>query len=105
MPASATTTARDAVPRGVTSPRPRVKKVVPLMYKLVPKVGTPSELARCDPSPHSSTANPTIIPTAQAASSRMIESGPRSEERRVGKEGRTRRAQSEQKKERTSKRP
>ena len=77
MPASATTTTRDAVPLGVTSPRPRVKKVVPLMYRLVPKVGTPSALARCDPNPHSITANPMIIPTAQAASSRMIESGPK----------------------------
>src|SRR5262249_19737966 len=77
MPDSRAVRARASVVRGVTSPSPSVKNVVPLIYKSTPNPETPSEPARCDPRPQCSSAKEMTIPDAQRPMSRISESGPK----------------------------
>src|SRR5580765_6805210 len=76
IPDSATVRTRPCEDGGVTSPRPRVKNVVPLMYRFVPKELEPVvRAAAC------MRANPAIRPKAQNAKSMIRERGPNAERR------------------------
>src|SRR5262249_26472608 len=61
-PASSTTTRRPSAVCGRTSPRPRVKKVVPLPYRVVPKPAPPPVATNGALRPHRSSAKPPINP-------------------------------------------
>src|SRR5437762_6833665 len=52
IPASSTTSRRPSAVCGRTSPRPRVKKVVPLPYRVVPKPAPPPVATNGTPRPH-----------------------------------------------------
>ena len=77
MPASTTVRVFARALRGTTSPRPSVKKVVPLMYTSVQNPVPPSPATvMADPAAHCSSPNEKTLPTAHSASSAMSESGP-----------------------------
>jgi hypothetical protein len=62
---------------GTTSPNPRVKKVVPLIYTYVPKSAVPCGVVVIEPDAQLRSAKPTISPVAQRMISRSMESGPK----------------------------
>src|SRR5713226_4066677 len=62
--------------RGVTSPSPRVKMVVPLMYRSVLNDGASPDTFTDEPAANCSIANTTIRMSIQVANSPSSESGP-----------------------------
>src|SRR5689334_12835111 len=76
-PASTTTSARAMLLRGTTSPRPRVKKVVPLRYTSVQKPVLRPVMLRAEPEPYCMRAKLQTRPTAQTATRINKEMGPK----------------------------
>ncbi len=83
VPASITVSVFASAVRGTTSPRPSVKNVVPLMYISDQNPGAPpppSPATRiAEPAAHCSRPKENTLPTAQRASNRINESGPKIE--------------------------
>src|SRR6266446_8563961 len=76
IPASSTTSRRPSAVCGRTSPMPRVKKVVPLPYRVVPKPAPPPVATNGALRPHRSRAKPPINPVAHTPMSRRSANGP-----------------------------
>src|SRR2546430_3888519 len=83
VPASITVSVFASAVRGTTSPKPSVKNVVPLMYTSDQNPGAPplpSPTTRiAEPAAHCSRPKENTLPTAQRASNRINESGPKIE--------------------------
>src|ERR1700739_1617078 len=76
-PPSTTTNARAMPDRGTTSPRPSVKKVVPLRYASVQKLGAIPATFRAEPAPYCIKPKLSTSPTAQTATRMSSEIGPK----------------------------
>src|SRR5437588_272322 len=83
VPASITVSVFASAVRGTTSPKPSVKNVVPLMYTSDQNPGAPpppSPTTRiAEPAAHCSRPKENTLPTAQRASNRINERGPKIE--------------------------
>ena len=77
IPPSPTVITRAIAVRGVTSPNPSVKNVVPLRYRSVRNVAGPPDTLRDDPAAQCSMANATTSAKAHVANSINSESGPK----------------------------
>ena len=76
-PDSTTASARPGSVRGVTSPKPSVKNVVPLRYKSVSRSGFRSGAFMTVPMAQCSSPKPTISPKAHKLRSSSMEIGPK----------------------------
>src|SRR5712671_4680221 len=76
-PDSTTTRKRARPDRGRTSPNPSVKKVVPLRYMSVDRLGVIPVTFRAEPAPYCIRPNPRTKPTAHTARRISKEIGPK----------------------------
>src|SRR5262249_12655237 len=74
---SNTVTTRAGQVVGVTSPRPKVKNVVPLMYTSIAQLGGSLGEVRREPKPYWISPNPRINPPAQIPRRNSSDDGPK----------------------------